>query len=51
MSMAGCNCGNKTAAPKTYVVTNPDKSTRSYKTEVEAVAAAKRVPGATYRAV
>lgn len=47
----GCACGNKTATPKTYVVTNPDKSTKAYKTEVEAIAAAKRVAGATYRAV
>lgn len=46
----GCNCGsNKTAAPKTYVVTDPKAgTTKSYKTEVEAIAAAKRV-GGTYR--
>lgn len=49
--MAGCNCGNKgNAAPKSYVVTDPNtKTTKSYKTEVEAIAAAKRV-GGTYRA-
>lgn len=45
----GCNCGSNKTAPKTYVVTNPDKSTKAYKTEVEAIAAAKRVSGATYR--
>lgn len=46
----GCNCGNKNSgAPKTYVVTDPTtKTTKSYKTEVEAIAAAKRV-GGTYR--
>jgi len=47
--MAGCNCGNKAALPKTYVVTSPDKTNKTYKTEVEAIAAAKRV-GGTYRA-
>lgn len=47
----GCNCGsNKTAAPKSYVVTDPNGQSKSYKTEVEAIAASKRV-GGTYRAV
>lgn len=47
----GCNCGSNKAntAPKSYVVTDPNtKATKSYKTEVEAIAAAKRV-GGTYR--
>lgn len=46
----GCNCGsNKGTAPKTYIVTDPsNKTTKSYRTEVEAIAAAKRV-GGTYR--
>lgn len=42
-----CNCGtNKTN--RTYVVRYSDGTTKSYKTEVEASAAAKRSPGATY---
>lgn len=47
----GCNCGaNKTSVPKSYVVTDPTtKTNKSYRTEVEAIAAAKRV-GGTYRA-
>ena len=42
-----CACGaNKTSAPKSYVVTDPTtKTTKAYKTEVEAVAAAKRDGG------
>lgn len=47
----GCNCGNKAGtAPKSFVVTDPKAGTnKSYRTEVEAIAAAKRV-GGTYRA-
>lgn len=47
----GCNCGNKTAtAPRSYIVTDPNtKTSKAYKTEVEAIAASKRV-GGTYRA-
>lgn len=45
----GCNCGtNKSTTPKGYVVTDPQGGTKSYRTEVEAIAAAKRV-GGTYR--
>lgn len=45
----GCNCGaNKSSKPTSWVVTSPDGTTKSYRTEVEAVAAAKRV-GGTYR--
>jgi hypothetical protein len=46
----GCNCGNKgNTAPKSFVVTDPKtKTNKSYRTEVEAIAAAKRV-GGTYR--
>lgn len=45
----GCNCGaNKNAPAPTYVVTSPNGERKSYKTEVEAVAAAKRV-GGTYK--
>lgn len=47
----GCNCGANKAgqAPKSYVVTDPNtKKNTSYRTEVEAVAAAKRV-GGTWR--
>jgi hypothetical protein len=45
-----CACGkNKTAqTSKSYVHTSPDGSKRTYKTEVEAAAAAKR-SGGTYR--
>jgi hypothetical protein len=45
----GCNCGNK-STPKTYSAfdANGKKLPNSYKTEVEAAAAAKRV-GGTYR--
>lgn len=44
-----CNCGKKNgAAPSSYVVTSPDGSKKSYRTEVEAIAAAKRV-GGSYR--
>jgi len=47
----GCNCGgNKTSAPRSYVVTDPaTKKTKAYRTEVEAIAAAKRIPGGTWR--
>ncbi len=46
----GCNCGNKKSGPTSYTVRKPDGSTTSYRTEVEAAAAAKRTPGATYKA-
>lgn len=47
----GCNCGaNKgTSTPKSYVVTAPDGTKTSYRTDIEAIAAAKRV-GGTWRA-
>jgi hypothetical protein len=43
----GCNCGNKgtSSVPKSFVVKNPDGSTKSYRTEVEARAAAQRTGG------
>lgn len=41
----GCSCQDKKKAPSTYVVRSPDGSTKTYKTEVEATAAAKRVGG------
>lgn len=45
----GCNCGNKAGkASKTYVVTDKNGAKKSYRTEVEAVAAAKRT-GGTYK--
>lgn len=48
--MAGCNCGNKAkSTPTAYIVKKPDGTSSSYRTEVEAAAAAKRTPGATYR--
>lgn len=43
-----CNCGSNKTAPKTYVVTEPSGAKKTYKTEVEAIAAAKRT-GGTYR--
>jgi hypothetical protein len=45
-----CSCGsNKSSAtPKTFVVTTPGQSPKTYSTEVEAAAAAKR-GGGTYR--
>lgn len=44
----GCACGSgKNGKPASYVVKSPDGTTKSYRTEVEAVAAAKRV-GGTY---
>jgi hypothetical protein len=44
-----CACGkNKTTSNQTFVVTKPDGSRSTFKTEVEAAAAAKRV-GGTYR--
>ena len=47
--MGGCNCGaNKSTAPKSYIVSDPKGGSKAYKTEVEAIAAAKRV-GGTYR--
>lgn len=43
-----CNCGNSgSSAPSSYTVTKPDGSKVTYRTEVEAVAAARRV-GGTY---
>lgn len=49
--MAPCACGkSKTnAAPKSYVHTAPSGERKTYKSEVEAVAAQKRL-GGTYRA-
>lgn len=46
-----CSCGKSKAsqASKTYVHTDPDGVRKTYKSEVEAVAAQKRV-GGTYRA-
>lgn len=47
-----CACGkgkNTDGSAKSYVVKSPDGTTKSYRTEVEAAAAAKRV-GGTYRA-
>jgi hypothetical protein len=44
-----CACGkNKTTTNSTFVVTKPTGERTTYKTEVEAAAAAKRV-GGTYR--
>jgi hypothetical protein len=45
----GCSCGKGKTAPKSYVVRAPDGTTKTYKTEVEATAAAKRV-GGTWKA-
>lgn len=45
-----CNCGKKSMpSNRTYVHTAPDGTRKTYKTEVEAAAATKRV-GGTYRA-
>jgi hypothetical protein len=45
-----CACGkSKTQSNKTYVHTSPSGERKTYKTEVEAVAAQKRM-GGTYRA-
>lgn len=45
-----CACGkNKTLTNKTYVHTSPDGTKKTYRTEVEASAATKRL-GGTYRA-
>lgn len=42
----GCACQNKgPKLVKSYTVTSPDGTKKSYKTEVEASAAAKRVGG------
>jgi hypothetical protein len=44
-----CACGkNKTQTSSTYVVTKPTGERQTYKSEVEAAAAAKRT-GGTYR--
>lgn len=41
-----CACNNKgKTAPKSYTVTSPDGTKKSYRTEVEATAAARRVGG------
>lgn len=47
-----CSCGSKgsgatgaSSTPKSYTVKASDGTTKSYRTEVEAVAAAKRVGG------
>jgi hypothetical protein len=49
--MAPCACGKgkTTTATKTYVHTAPNGERKTYKSEVEAVAAQKRL-GGTYRA-
>jgi hypothetical protein len=47
-----CACGSKnggTTAAKSYVVTAPSGEKKTYRTEVEAVAAAKRL-GGTWKA-
>lgn len=44
-----CNSNKTTQSAKTYVVTLPDGARKTYKTEVEAAAAVKRL-GGTYRA-
>lgn len=46
-----CACGNKKtgSTSKTYLHTSPSGERKTYKTEVEAAAAAKR-SGGTYRA-
>lgn len=55
----GCNCGSgggsgmalATQSPTAWVVYNAENiALSSYRTEVEAAAAAARTPGATYRA-
>lgn len=44
-----CSCGKKTQpAPKNYVYTGPTGEQKTYKSEIEAVAAVKR-SGGTYR--
>jgi hypothetical protein len=43
-----CACGANKKAAATYTVTSPDGSKKSYSSEVEAAAAAKR-SGGTYR--
>jgi hypothetical protein len=44
-----CACGKKTnASSKSYVHTSPTGERKTYKSEVEAAAAAKRI-GGTYR--
>lgn len=46
----GCNCSKNDSQPKavTYTVTAPNGQKSSYRTEVEAAAAARRV-GGTYK--
>lgn len=46
----GCKSGSAAAVPKLYVHTSPTGERKTYKSEIEAVAAQKRV-GGTYRAV
>jgi hypothetical protein len=43
-----CACGKKNNAPETFVVTLPGGEQKSYSTEVEAAAAARR-SGGSYR--
>lgn len=46
----GCNCGSKKYSPsQTYVHTAPDGTKKTYKTQIEATAAAQR-QGGTVRA-
>jgi len=44
----GCACQGGSSKPQSYVVTKPDGTKQSYRTEVEAIAAARRV-GGTWR--
>lgn len=46
----GCSCGSNATAskPKSYIVTAPDGTKKAYATDIEAIAAAKRV-GGTWR--
>lgn len=45
MSIIGCNCGKKGVVKASYVVTFPDKSTRTYSSEIEAKMAVGRNGG------
>lgn len=49
MPPCACGKGGDTAAKKTYVVTNPLGGKKTYRSVVEATAAAKRV-GGTWKA-
>lgn len=44
----GCNSGPVAMAPAAWIVSKPDGTHVSYRTEVEASAAALRTPGSTY---